>query len=243
VREPRPQPCPPASTRGRAGRSARCRESRLAVDRRAIGEYLGDVIRGQIDRGDARLRQGFDRGRAIGIRDHQFEFGEIRIAGVETAVVIGVEHVLQRLQVGRCRRIPIGENDLVRIGDLVGVVRIEEKHRIARARPSRAIFKAIARKVDKRVRRRQRRDVDSLARQIEDDGAIVLAKVRGRSIAETVDGVKAGCNGLRSLGRKNRVRNVGRVAEIVRRVVKSPDGDVICRRTVEDVLKAPPFTP
>ena len=123
--------------RRRARRSAGRRIGRLAVDRRAIAKSLRDIIGRQIDRGDARLRQGFHGGGPIGVGDHQLEIGKIRVARVQGAVVVGVERVLQRLHVVRRGWIPIREHHLIGLGNLIGVVWIVKQHRVPR--PAQAV--------------------------------------------------------------------------------------------------------
>ena len=156
--------------RRRARRSAGRRIGRLAVDRRAIAKSLRDIIGRQIDRGDARLRQGFHGGGPIGVGDHQLEIGKIRVARVQGAVVVGVERVLQRLHVVRRGWIPIREHHLIGLGNLIGVVWIVKQHRVPRPGPGRQVQLAVSVHVEKCVRRRQRRDLYSLAREVENDG-------------------------------------------------------------------------
>src|SRR5581483_5039054 len=87
--------------------------------------------------------------------------------------MVGVEDGAQRLHVVLRRRIPVGEDDLVVLGNMAGAVEIEHQHAVARRRPGGAVLPAVARHVVIGVRRRQRIDLDPVAVEIEDDGMIV----------------------------------------------------------------------
>jgi len=98
------------------------------------------------------------------------QVGELRVAGIEQAIVVGVEHVGERLQVGLGGRVPVGEDDLVALGDLAVAGEIEHQHAIARARPGGAVLIAVAGHVVVGVRGGERRDLDAGPGQVEDDG-------------------------------------------------------------------------
>ena len=139
--------------RRRPGRAVGFREGGLAVDRGAVREALVHRISVEVDRGDTRLRQGLDGGRAIGIRHHQLELREGRVTGIELAVMVRVEHILERLHVVLGGRVPIREDHLIGLRNLARVVRIDEQHGITRARPGGAVLVAVTGEVVEAVRR------------------------------------------------------------------------------------------
>ena len=158
--------------RRRAGRAVGFGEGGLAVDRGAVGEALVHRVRVEVDRGDARLRQGLDAGRAIRIRHHQLELREDRVPRIELAVMVRVEHVLERLHVVLGGRVPIGEDHLIGLRDLARVVRVDEEHGIPCPRPCGAMLVAVAGEVVEAVRGGQGRDLDALAGEVEDDRGV-----------------------------------------------------------------------
>jgi hypothetical protein len=86
--------------------------------------------------------------------------------------VIGVEHVLQRLHVGRGAGVPLGKDDLFLLGQLPGAGRVEEQHAVARARPRCEVLLPRPSHVEKCVRRRELRDLDSLVGQSDKVGDV-----------------------------------------------------------------------
>ena len=142
----------------------------LARDLRAVRQRLGVVVSGQVDRGDAELAQGLEAGGAVGVGHQHAERAPLRVAGVELAVVVGVEHRLQRLHVGRRRGIPQREIILRRRGDGAGAGGIEHQYAVADAGPGGAVLHAAAARVDERIGRRKLGDVDAVAGEIEHHG-------------------------------------------------------------------------
>jgi hypothetical protein len=166
--------------RRRSCRPVGAREGRLAVNARTIGEGAADLVLDQIDRSDARLRQRLQSLRAVRIAHDQFELRELRIAGVEHAVVVRVEHIAQRLHVGSRRRVPLREDDLVLLVDHAVVVGVIGQHRVARRRPGGAMLVAVARHIEKGVGGRHRIDFDAVAVEIEHDRKQMSEKTADR---------------------------------------------------------------
>ena len=100
-------------------------------------KVAANLVLDEIDRGDPGLRQRLQRLRAVGVGDDELELRELRVAGVELAVMVGVEHVEQRLHVGGRRRVPFGEDDFVLLIDLPVIVGVKGEHARRRARPRR----------------------------------------------------------------------------------------------------------
>ena len=153
----------------------------------AIGDGLGPGLAGGADAvgiedGVAVARQMFGQEflaglvdmmgneRAVGIGDEDLEAGESRVAGVELAIVVGVEDVGERLHVVRRCGVPESELDLVRLPDTGPACGVVDEHAISGAGPGGLLLRPIVRHVEEHVRRRQRRDLDPVAGQIEDDG-------------------------------------------------------------------------
>ena len=107
---------------------------------------------------------------AVGIGDHELELGEIGVAGVELAVVIGIEDVLQGLHVGGGAGVPIAEDVLVGIDDGIDAIQVDEQHGIAGTGPGGAVIVVVLPDL-KMARRGQLRDVDALPKDVEHDGA------------------------------------------------------------------------
>ena len=141
----------------------------LALDRRTIGKHDCLIVRRQIDRGDAQLGHRLELGRAVGIGDEDLELAPVGVAGVELAVVVGIEDVEQRLHVRRRGRIPHREVDLVRLVDDPVVIEIEHKDAVTGAGPRRCMLIAVAGDVEIAVRRPELVDRDAVGVQIEND--------------------------------------------------------------------------
>ncbi len=110
------------------------------------------------------------RGGAVGIGNHHLEGREICIARVELAVVIGIEHVAQRLHVRGRGRVPFSELELVRRIDAAVGVDVKDQHAIAGAGPRRAVLVTAAGHVLELRGRAELGDVDPCAGEVEDDG-------------------------------------------------------------------------
>ncbi len=169
-----------------SGRPRRRRIGRFTVDRGAVRERLMDIVGRQVDRRDAGLRQGLYRLGPVGIGHHQLEVGKVRVAGVQLAIVIGIEHVEQGLHVGRGGRVPILERDLIGLRDRIGVVGIEEEHRVAGSRPGRAVLEAVAGRIDEDIRRGQLGNVDAVAREVENDRPVATGIASAAAIIRIV---------------------------------------------------------
>ena len=152
---------------GQSGGTAAGRIGGLALDRGSIRQCDIGRIGFEVDRGYVEARQRLGGLRAVRIGRHHVEIAEIGVAGVERAVVIGIEDVEQRLHVRGGARVPVREDDLVRLRQLTAVGRIEEQHPIAGARPGGQVLLPAARHIEELVRRRQLRDVDAVAVQVE----------------------------------------------------------------------------
>ena len=96
------------------------------------------------DRLHAGRRQALQARRAVGVGHQDLEGRELRVAGVELAVAVRVEHVGQRLHVARRRRVPVGEDDLVALGDLSRAGEIEHEDAVAGAGPGGARTERVA---------------------------------------------------------------------------------------------------
>jgi hypothetical protein len=151
------------------GRAARRRVGGLAENLRAVRQHIGIIIAGEVDRGDAELGQRLEGGGAIRVGHHHAELAPVCIAGIELAVMVGIEHILQRLHVRGRGRIPHGEIELVRRGDLAAAVEINRQHAIANAGPRRAILVAIPGRVEEGRGGAELGDVDALAGEIKYD--------------------------------------------------------------------------
>ncbi|MDU1693069.1 MAG: hypothetical protein E6848_26130 [Bradyrhizobium sp.] len=154
----------------RSGRTVGARERRLARDHRAVGERLRLGVRRQVDRGDAELAQRLQRRRAVSIGDEHLELVPAGIAGIELAVVVGIEDVGKRLHVGRRRRIPARELERLGIVDRAVARRVIHQHAIARPGPRRAMLQPVANDVHERVGLIELGNVDAVAVQVEHDG-------------------------------------------------------------------------
>jgi hypothetical protein len=124
-----------------------------------------------------------------GIGDQHLEACELRIAGIEAAIVVGVEHVRQRSHVVGRSRVPVREHHLVTLRDLPVAVGVEHQHAVASPGPRRAVLAAVARHVEKHVRGAERRDLKAVPVQVEDhgeEGAI------GSVAAEVAEGIVVG---------------------------------------------------
>lgn len=83
--------------------------------------------------------------------------------------MVAVEHIAQRLHVGHRARRPQCEVDLIGLRDRAVIVAVIDQHAGAGAGPGGAVLVSIIRGVVPSVGRRQLRDVDAVAREVEQD--------------------------------------------------------------------------
>lgn len=111
------------------------------------------------------------RGRdAVGVGDEHLEGRPFRIARIQRAVLVGVEHVGERLHVARGRGIP--ERELVgfRPVDVSRAILIEHQHAVAGGGPGHAMLGAIAVHVAIDGGGLALGDADAVAIKVEHDG-------------------------------------------------------------------------
>ena len=103
----------------------------------------------------------------------------MRVARVELAVMVGVEHITQGLHIIGGGRVPLGEHHLILLGDLTGIADVEHQNAIARARPSGMVLIAVPRHIKEHARLRLLRDLYAVSGQVEDDGFALRAIIAG----------------------------------------------------------------
>ena len=154
----------------RAGGAVGAGEARLAEDPAAVRQGDAGLVGDEVDRPDAEFGQGLEHGGSIRVRDQHPELRPARVAGIELAVLVGVEDGAQGRQVAAGGWVPVGEDDLAALADRPVAVGVDGQHPVAGPRPGGAVLVAVARQVEELVRRRLLGDGDPRARQVEDDG-------------------------------------------------------------------------
>src|SRR6185437_12689585 len=147
----------------------------------------------------------------------------------------------QRLHVGLGRRVPSREIHLVALVDDAIAIGVEHQHTIARRRPGRVMLEPVARHVEEHVRRGDRRDLDALAVEIQDDrrgtGAAGTAARSARAAGPTAEAAtRAAATGeaTRPAGAAAAIRSTGasaRAAGITAAAARVPRPAGIARAT------------
>ena len=109
--------------------------------------------------------------------------------------MVGVEDVLQGLHVGGGRGVPIAEDILVGVADGIVAVGIDEQHGTASPGPGGAVIVGIFAHHEL-ARRRQLRDADALAGEVEDDGERGVAIVRAALVRSGIIRVREVPHGI-----------------------------------------------
>ncbi len=149
----------------------------MANDFRSVGQDDVGLVRNEIDRRDASLRQGQNGLRAVGVDAHNPELVKTSVAGVELAVGVGIEYRPQRLHV-RCRcRVPIGKVDFLASVDFAVAVAVgvDRENAIAKPGPGHTRDLPVAIGVEELVGLAEPGDLDAVAVEVEKDGFGVAA--------------------------------------------------------------------
>jgi hypothetical protein len=121
--------------------------------------------RRQVDGGDAERGEGDEA--AV---DPDLELAPARVARVQPAIMVGVEHILHRLEVAGRALIPFGEGELLLLADPAVAVRVDDQHPGAVPCPGHARLPAVAVQLGEEGRGGQGVDVEAVAFKIDEDG-------------------------------------------------------------------------